>query len=60
MLNICFVFFLILQNGKSNVEAEKAVMEEFGRCLTQIINSAQSGVEIFNVDDHLPFMCSFF
>ena len=35
--------FLILQNGKSSVEAEKAVMEEFGRCLTQIINSAQSG-----------------
>jgi hypothetical protein len=53
-----FFFFLILQNGKSSVEAEKAVMEEFGRCLTQIINSAQSGMEIFDFDDHLPFMCS--
>ena len=49
---------LILQNGKSSVEAEKAVMEEFGRCLTQIINSVQSGMEIFNFDDHLPFICS--
>ena len=51
---------LILQNGKSSIEAEKAVMEEFGRCLTQIINSAQSGMEIFNFDDHLPFICSLY
>ena len=56
----CSLLFLILQNGKSSVEAEKAVMEEFGRCLTQIINSAQSGMEMFNFDDNLPFMCPFF
>lgn len=40
-------------------------MEEFGRCLNQIINSAQSGNELFSppghvVDDHLPihYMCA--
>ena len=31
------------QNGKSGDEVEKAVLEEFGRCMTQIISSAQSG-----------------
>lgn len=31
------------QNGKSMDEVEKAVLEEFGRCMKQIISSAQSG-----------------
>ena len=31
------------QNGKSVDEVEKAVLEEFGRCMKQIISSAQSG-----------------
>lgn len=30
-------------NGKSPVEVERAVLEEFGRCMTQIINSTQTG-----------------
>lgn len=32
----------ILMNGKSVDEVEKAVLEEFGRCMKQIISSAQS------------------
>lgn len=32
------------QNGKSVEDVECTVLEEFGRCMKQIINSAQSGV----------------
>jgi hypothetical protein len=32
------------QSGKSVEEVERAVLEEFGRCMRQIISSAQSGV----------------
>ena len=32
------------QNGKSVDEVERAVLEEFGRCMKQIISSAQSGI----------------
>ena len=35
--------FVVVQYGNSGVDVERAVLEEFGRCMTQIINSAQTG-----------------
>ena len=34
---------IIVQNEKTLVDVERAVLEEFGRCMTQIINSTQTG-----------------
>ena len=38
-----------LQSGKSVEEVERAVLEEFGHCMRQIISSAQSGMSIETV-----------
>ena len=35
---------VLLQNGKSLEEVEYCILDEFGRCMKQIINSAQSGI----------------
>ena len=39
----CTNYRVFPQNGKPTDEVERAVLEEFGRCMKQIISSAQSG-----------------
>ena len=41
--------FVVVQYGNSGVDMERAVLEEFGRCMTQIINSAQTGWNLAQV-----------
>ena len=48
------------QSGKSVEEVEKAVLEEFGHCLNQIITSAQSGITVAGgVCVHACLLCMY-
>ena len=43
-IHYCASIKVFSQSGKSVDEVERVVLEEFGRCMRQIISSAQSGM----------------
>ncbi len=43
-LHCLYPLYAHLQSGKNYVDAERDVLMEFGRCLSQIIRSSQSGM----------------